>query len=91
MKAWVKWAALTGVLLAVAVGQRCSSTQPGSDCVKCQCQCQGASGTITTTFERRDAQGNQQKLQCSLRDDCVEECTRAGAPTPVSATCAAVQ
>jgi hypothetical protein len=91
MKGWIKWAALAGTLLTVAVGQDCSSTAPGANCVKCSCQCQNASGTATTTFERRDASGVAQELDCTVKGDCVEECSRAGVPGPTSATCLAVQ
>jgi hypothetical protein len=91
MKASIKWAALAGVLVAATAGQHCSSTEPGSDCVKCQCQCQGTSGTATTTFERRNAAGALEDLECTAKGDCVAECARVGAPTPVSSTCLTYQ
>ncbi len=91
MKGWIKWAVLAGTLLAVAFGQDCSSTSPGADCVRCQCQCQSASGAATTTFERRDASGKAQEVECTVKGDCIEECSRIGVPGPTAATCLAAQ
>jgi hypothetical protein len=91
MKGWIKWVVLLGLALSAPAEQSCSSTAPGNDCVRCQCQCQGSGSTATTTFEHRSATGELQELDCTVRGDCVQECARVSAPTPVSASCLAVQ
>jgi hypothetical protein len=91
MKGWIRRTVLAGLVLVGAAEQRCTSTQVAGDCVNCQCQCQGASATATTTFERRDASGKLLALTCTVRGDCIAECTRVSAPTPISATCLTMQ
>jgi hypothetical protein len=91
----MNWAMRAGAVAAVALVSLalsgCKSTGPVSGCIKCRCECQGGTGTQTTTFESRDSTGNRVELTCTLRGDCVAECARIGAPTPLSATCLATQ
>jgi hypothetical protein len=84
------WAALAWTLLGLAQFS-CKSTDPVSGCIKCRCECQGSTGTQTTTFESRNSSGAAVEVNCALRGDCVAECARVNAPTPLSATCLASQ
>jgi hypothetical protein len=81
---------LVGLLLASAIQWGCESTGPVAGCIKCRCECQSTAGTRTTTFESSDAQGLLD-LDCTPKGACVAECTRIGAPTPLSANCLAAR
>jgi hypothetical protein len=82
-----KWMMLGAVLVLSTAGIDCDSTAPSNDCVKCTCVCSGNGVSVSTTFENRDDTGRLLEVDCTVEDDCVTECTKVGAPTPVSATC----
>ncbi len=80
-----------GIVVALALAglapMGCESTAPVSGCVKCRCDCQAGTGTRTTTFEGKDSLGQSVELSCTRTGDCVAECARIGATTPISANC----
>jgi hypothetical protein len=82
-----RWILAATLLALGAWPLGCESTAPAGHCVKCRCECQSSAATKTTTFESRDSAGALIELDCSLKGDCVQECARVGAPTPVTATC----
>jgi len=88
-RAWA-WA-VSALVLAGLAQWGCQSTGPVSGCIQCRCECQGGTGTQTTTFESHDSSGNAVQLNCTLKGDCVAECARIGAPTALSANCLATQ